>query len=59
MAFIRSELTSDCDDGKFLAISHKNGTLTRRDKDDAILAIINVDISRDVEDEIAAIFAIG
>jgi len=58
MAFIGSELSSYSNDGELLTISDENGAFAGCNEDCAVLAVVNVYIGRDVEDKIAAVFAI-
>lgn len=46
-----------CDEGDIFAISDEDGRLARGDKDGAVVAIVDVEIGGDIEDEEAAIRA--
>ena len=58
MALICSKLTSDSNNSEFLAIPDKNSALARRQKDKAVLAVVNIHIGSDIENKVKGIFAI-
>ena len=58
MALIGPKLLGGCNQDHPLAVSNEDGALARRDKDGAILAVIDVEVGSDVEDEETAILAI-
>lgn len=58
MYFIGSKLFSCSYNHQIFAISNKHSTLTRPNKDKAILCVVYVQISSDIEDEVATILAI-
>ena len=58
MALICSELSSDSNYSQSFTVSYKNGALARSYKYGTILAVVNVDVSCDIEDEIKAIFTV-
>lgn len=58
VTLVSSKLTSDSYNVKFFTISNKYGTFTWCYKDITVLAVINIDISCDIKDKIAAIFTI-
>ena len=58
MTLIGSKLTCDGNNGHFLAISNEDSALNRSEKDETVLAVINIDVSCDIKDKIGAIFAI-
>lgn len=54
MALIRPELFSGCDQGDSFAISNEDGAFAGRYEDGAVLAVVDVEIGGDVEDEVCA-----
>jgi len=52
MTLICSELPRNSHNSHLLAIPDKNSTLTWSNKDEAVLAIIDIDVGCDIEDEI-------
>ena len=58
MALIGPKLLGSCNQDHLLPVPNEDGALTRRDKDAAILAVIDVEVGSDIEDEETAILAI-
>ena len=58
MTLICSKLTCDGNNGHFFAISNEDSALNRSEKDEAVLAVINIDVSCDIKDKVGAIFAV-
>lgn len=58
MALIGPKLLGGCNQDHSFAVPNKDGALARRDKDGAILAVIDVEVGSDIEDEETAILAI-
>ena len=58
MAIVSPELTNDTNYDHILTTPDKNAAFAWGCKNDAILTIINVDISCDIEDEVKTSFAV-
>lgn len=58
MALIGPKLLGGCNQNHSFAVPYEDGTLTGCNKNGAILAVIDVEIGSDVEDEKLAILAI-
>lgn len=58
MTLIGPKLLGGCNQNHSFAVPYEDGTLAGCDEDSAILAVIDVEIGSDVEDEKLAIFAV-
>ena len=58
MAFIGPELSGNSYDGELFAIPKENCAFTRCNEDEAVDAVVYVDIGGDVKDEKGAVFAV-
>ena len=58
MTLVCSKLPCDGNYSELFAISNEDSALNRSKKDEAILAVIDIDISCDIKDKIGAIFAV-
>lgn len=58
MTLISPKLLGSCYQNHSFAIPNEDGALAGCDKDGAVLTVINVEVSSDVEDEEVTVFAI-